>query len=81
MYSIGSPTQRLNGFHFDEDGGALRRRRASVEVPARIDLETHLPVTLVTSVTSAAFGDADLGDLYITSAKLRLTPEESDRQT
>jgi sugar lactone lactonase YvrE len=55
-------------------GGRLRRYSPS----ARIDQEILLPVTLV---TSAAFGGPDLADLYITTARHRLTPEERDRQT
>jgi sugar lactone lactonase YvrE len=72
-----------DGLVVDSDGcvwvalfGAGRLRRYS---PAgRIDLEVQLPVTLV---TSAAFGGADLRDLYITTAKHKLTPEERDDQT
>jgi sugar lactone lactonase YvrE len=41
------------------------------------DMEIRLPVTLV---TSCAFGGADLGDLYITTARHRLTPAESAAQ-
>jgi sugar lactone lactonase YvrE len=55
-------------------GGRLRR----FSPLARIDLEIELPVTLVTSAT---FGGDGLTDLYITTAKHRLTDEERDRQT
>jgi sugar lactone lactonase YvrE len=41
------------------------------------DIEIRLPVTLV---TSCAFGGADLGDLYITTARHRLTPAEAAAQ-
>jgi sugar lactone lactonase YvrE len=72
-----------DGLVVDSDGcvwvalfGAGRLRRYS---PAgRIDLEVQLPVTLV---TSAAFGGSDLRDLYITTAKHKLTPKERDDQT
>ena len=45
--------------------------------PARIDQEIRLPVSLV---TSAAFGGPDLADLYITTARHRLTADERERQ-
>ncbi len=54
--------------------GAVRRYSPS----GRIDRVVRLPVTLVTSV---AFGGADLSDLYITTARHRLTPQERVRQT
>ena len=54
-------------------GGRIRRYSPA----ARIDMEIRLPVTLV---TSAAFGGPDLADLYITTARHRLTPEERDHQ-
>jgi sugar lactone lactonase YvrE len=53
--------------------GRLRRYSSTAEV----DFEIELPVTLV---TSAAFGGPDFGDLYITTAKHRLTPGERDQQ-
>jgi sugar lactone lactonase YvrE len=56
--------------------GAGRLRRYSPA--AAITQEIEVPVTLV---TSAAFGGADLGDLYITTARHRLTPEERLSQT
>lgn len=56
--------------------GAGRLRRYSRA--GAIDLEIEVPVTLVTSAT---FGGHDLGDLYITTAKHRLTPDQRDRQT
>jgi sugar lactone lactonase YvrE len=43
----------------------------------RIDREIEVPVSLVTSM---AFGGSDLGDLYITTARHRLTPAESKTQ-
>jgi len=56
--------------------GAGRVRRYT---PAgRIDLEIVFPVSLVTSL---AFGGADLGDLYVTTARHRLTDEERAEQT
>jgi sugar lactone lactonase YvrE len=55
-------------------GGKLRR----FSPLARVDLEIELPVTLVTSAT---FGGGDFADLYITTAKHRLTDEELGRQT
>ena len=54
--------------------GRLRRYSPA----AAITQEIEVPVTLV---TSAAFGGADLGDLYITTARHRLTPEERLSQT
>jgi sugar lactone lactonase YvrE len=42
-----------------------------------IDLEVVLPVSLVTSM---AFGGADFGDLYLTTARHRLTSQEQARQ-
>jgi sugar lactone lactonase YvrE len=55
--------------------GAGRLRRYT---PAGIvEREIELPVTLVTSM---AFGGADLGDLYITTASHRLTPDEAKTQ-
>jgi len=44
---------------------------------AAVIQEVEVPVTLV---TSAAFGGADLGDLYITTARHRLTADERGRQ-
>jgi sugar lactone lactonase YvrE len=72
-----------DGMAVDADGGvwvalfwAGRLRRYS---PAsEIVQEIEIPVTLV---TSAAFGGPDLGDLYITTARHRLTPEERANQT
>jgi sugar lactone lactonase YvrE len=71
-----------DGMMVDADGyvwvalfGAGKLRRYAPT--ARIDREILLPVTLV---TSAAFGGADLADLFITTAKHRLTPTERDRQ-
>jgi sugar lactone lactonase YvrE len=54
--------------------GRLRRYSPTGEIKQEIEL----PVTLV---TSAAFGGSDLGDLYITTARHRLTPDERGRQT
>jgi sugar lactone lactonase YvrE len=72
-----------DGMVVDADGyvwvalfGAGRLRRYSPS--GRIDREVQLPVTLVTSAT---FGGPDLEDLYITTAKHRLTPPERDLQT
>ena len=55
-------------------GAKVRRYRPD----ARIDLEVHVPVTLV---TSCAFGGPDARDLYITTARHRLTPAEAAEQT
>jgi sugar lactone lactonase YvrE len=55
-------------------GGRLRR----FSPLARFDLDIELPVTLVTSAT---FGGGDLTELYITTAKHRLTDDERGRQT
>ncbi|HEY6295963.1 MAG TPA: SMP-30/gluconolactonase/LRE family protein [Streptosporangiaceae bacterium] len=72
-----------DGLVVDADGGvwvaligAGRIRRYSPS--GRIDREIELPVTLV---TSAAFGGPDLADLYITTARHRLTAAERERQT
>lgn len=54
--------------------GVVRRYTPSGE----LDLEIGVPVSLVTSM---AFGGADLGDLYITTARHRLTDEERRRET
>jgi sugar lactone lactonase YvrE len=71
-----------DGMVVDADGGiwiALfrtgRLRRYSPD--ARITHEIEVPVTLV---TSAAFGGPDLADLYITTARHRLTPEHRREQ-
>jgi sugar lactone lactonase YvrE len=50
-------------------GSAIRRYLPN----GRLDAELHLPVT---NPTSMAFGGTDLGDLYITSAKHRLSAEQ-----
>jgi sugar lactone lactonase YvrE len=54
--------------------GRVRRYSPSAEVKQEIEV----PVTLV---TSAAFAGPNLDDLYITTARHRLTPDERDRQT
>jgi sugar lactone lactonase YvrE len=71
-----------DGLVVDADGGvwialigAGRIRRYSPS--GRVDREIELPVTLVTSV---AFGGPDLADLYITTARHRLTAAERERQ-
>jgi len=50
-------------------GGAIRRYRPDGT------LDLHLPVP-VTNPTSLAFGGPDLADLYVTSARVALTPEQ-----
>lgn len=50
-------------------GGAVRRHRSD----GKLDAEIRLPVTNPTSLT---FGGDDLADLYVTSAKHRLSPEQ-----
>jgi sugar lactone lactonase YvrE len=55
-------------------GARVRRYRPDGE----IDLEVKVPVTLV---TSCAFGGPRCEDLYITTARHRLTPEEAAEQT
>jgi len=110
MYYIDSPTQRIDVFDFDAEGGSIRHRRPFVEIPhadglpdgmlvdsegyvwvalfergkvrrytpsAKIDMEISVPVTLV---TSCAFGGPNLDELYITTARHRLTPEEAVAQ-
>jgi sugar lactone lactonase YvrE len=71
-----------DGLVVDADGGVwvalfgagvLRRYSPS----GRVDQEIRLPVTLV---TSAAFGGPDLADLYITTARHRLTEQQRERQ-
>ncbi len=66
----------------DAEGGiwvalfrAGRMRRYSPD--ARITHEVDVPVTLV---TSAAFGGPDFTDLYITTARHRLTAEQQQEQ-
>jgi sugar lactone lactonase YvrE len=54
-------------------GGRVRRYTPT----GGIDREISVPVSLVTSL---AFGGADLGDLYITTARHRLTPAEATAQ-
>jgi sugar lactone lactonase YvrE len=56
--------------------GAGRVRRYSPS--AEIKQEIEVPVTLVTSAT---FGGPNLSDLYITTARHRLAPDERERQT
>jgi sugar lactone lactonase YvrE len=55
-------------------GAKVRRYRPDGE----IDLEVKVPVTLV---TSCAFGGRNSEDLYITTARHRLTPKEAAEQT
>lgn len=55
-------------------GGRVRRYTPG----GQIDLEIALPVSLVTSLT---FGGPELADVYITTARHRLTDEERARQT
>ena len=54
-------------------GGKVRRYTAD----GRVDLEVRLPVTLA---TSCAFGGPELDELYITTARHRLTREETPKQ-
>jgi sugar lactone lactonase YvrE len=54
-------------------GGALRRYLPD----GRCDAHISLPVTNPTSLT---FGGRDLRDLYVTSARHRLTPEQLGRE-
>lgn len=54
-------------------GGKVRRYSPSGE----IDMEVEVPVTLV---TSCAFGGEDLGDLYVTTARHRLSAAEAAAQ-
>jgi sugar lactone lactonase YvrE len=54
-------------------GGAIRRYHAD----GRLDVEVALPVT---NPTSLAFGGPDLGDLYVTSAKHRLSAAQLARE-
>ena len=54
-------------------GGAIRRYAPD----GRLDVELRLPVT---NPTSMAFAGPDLGDLYITSAKHRLSAEQLARE-
>jgi sugar lactone lactonase YvrE len=51
-------------------GGKVRRYSPAGD----IHMEVHLPTTLV---TSCAFGGEDLNDLYITTARHRLTAAEA----
>jgi sugar lactone lactonase YvrE len=71
-----------DGLVVDADGGvwvalfgAGRLRRYSPS--GQIDRDIQLPVSLVTSAT---FGGDGLADLYITTARHRLTAEEQDSQ-
>ena len=54
-------------------GGAIRRYRAD----GRLDVEVRLPVT---NPTSMAFGGPGLEDLYVTTAKHRLTAAQLARE-
>jgi sugar lactone lactonase YvrE len=72
-----------DGMFVDAEGGiwvalfrAGRMRRYSPD--GRMTHEIEVPVTLV---TSAAFGGPDFADLYITTARHRLTPEQRLEQT
>ena len=72
-----------DGMVIDAEGGiwvalfrAGRMRRYSTD--ARITHEIEVPVTLV---TSAAFGGPDFANLYITTARHRLTREQREEQT
>lgn len=71
-----------DGMTVDADGhvwvalfraGKLRRYTPDAEV----DMEVNVPVTLV---TSCAFGGAHFDELYITTARHRLTPAEASEQ-
>jgi sugar lactone lactonase YvrE len=79
-----SPSDGLpDGMVVDADGGVwvalFWKGRVRRYTPGgAISQEVEVPVTLVTSAT---FGGSDLGDLYITTARHRLTPEEGARQT
>lgn len=55
-------------------GGAIRRYLPD----GRLDAEIRLPVT---NPTSVAFGGAELSDLFVTSAKHRLSAEQLARET
>jgi sugar lactone lactonase YvrE len=72
-----------DGLTVDAEGGVWvalfgtgRVRR--YDPTGRPSMELTLPVSLVTSM---AFGGSDLADLYITTARHRLTPRERRRQT
>jgi sugar lactone lactonase YvrE len=54
-------------------GGAVRRYLPD----GQLDAEIRLPVT---NPTSLAFGGPDLKELYVTSAKHRLTPDQLERE-
>jgi sugar lactone lactonase YvrE len=54
-------------------GGAIRRYTPDGT------LDAHVPMP-VTNPSSCAFGGADLGDLYVTSTRRRLTPEQLERE-
>jgi sugar lactone lactonase YvrE len=55
------------------NGACIRRYAPS----GAFDSELSLPVS---QVTSCAFGGQDLGDLFATSASIRLSPEDRERQ-
>jgi xylono-1,5-lactonase len=54
-------------------GGVVRRWDPSGTELMRV----RLPITCASSV---AFGGSDLGDLFVTTSRHRLTPEEAARQ-
>jgi sugar lactone lactonase YvrE len=107
FYYIDTPTQRVRGFDFDANSGALSNERVVFELPIEqgspdgmtIDTDDHLWLALwgghqvlrvdpgtgrvvyavdvpAERVTSCAFGGADLGELYITTARIGASPDQ-----
>jgi sugar lactone lactonase YvrE len=107
MYYIDTPTQKVMGYDYNNETGAISNPKVAIEVSAEmgspdgmtIDADGNVWVALwggsavgcwnpetgqlirtirvpAKNVTSCAFGDADLGTLYITTARQSTSDED-----
>lgn len=107
MYYVDTPTRQVAAWDYDNETGAISRRRTAIEIPREmgapdgmtIDASGNLWIALwggsavgcwnpetgellrtiavpAKNVTSCAFGDDDLGTLYITTARQGTSDEE-----
>ncbi len=107
MYYIDTPTQKVMGYDYNNETGAISNPKVAIEIPAEmgspdgmtIDADGNVWVALwggsavgcwnpgtgelirtikvpAKNVTSCAFGDADLGTLYITTARQSTSDED-----